>query len=209
MKSSKPFVIFLKGSNKKSMITLKSPREIVLMREAGRIVASVFDALKPHIKPGVTTKELNRIAEKTIRDQGAIPSFLGYGGFPASICTSVNEVLVHGIPNNKPLKEGDIISVDVGAIYKGYNGDAARTYAVGKISDEAARLVRVTEESFLKLLKLLNQVFIYQIYHIQFKNIAKNMVIHYQEIILDMVLVLKCTKIQQFLIMDYLDMAQF
>ena len=96
------------------MITLKSPREIVLMREAGRIVASVFDALKPHIKPGVTTKELNRIAEKTIRDQGAIPSFLGYGGFPASICTSVNEVLVHGIPNNKPLKEGDIISVDVG-----------------------------------------------------------------------------------------------
>ena len=137
------------------MITLKSPREIVLMREAGRIVASVFDALKPHIKPGVTTKELNRIAEKTIRDQGAIPSFLGYGGFPASICTSVNEVLVHGIPNNKPLIVGDIISVDVGAIYKGYNGDAARTYAVGKISDEAARLVRVTEESFFEAIKII------------------------------------------------------
>lgn len=136
------------------MIIVKSPREIVLMREAGRIVASVFDALKPHLKPGVTTKELDRIAEKTIRDQGAIPSFLGYGGFPASICTSINDTLVHGIPDNTKLKEGDIISLDVGAIYKGYNGDAARTYAIGKISEEAARLVRVTEESFFEALKV-------------------------------------------------------
>lgn len=137
------------------MIIVKSPREIVLMREAGKIVASVFTALQPHIKPGVTTKELDRIAEKTIRDQGAIPSFLGYGGFPGSICTSVNDTLVHGIPDNTKLKEGDIISIDVGAIYKGYNGDAARTYLVGKVTEEAERLVRVTEESFFEAMKII------------------------------------------------------
>lgn len=137
------------------MIIVKSPREIVLMREAGKIVASVFDALKPHIKPGVTTKELDRIAEQTIRSQNAIPSFLGYGGFPASICTSINDTLVHGIPDRTKLKEGDIISIDVGAIYKGYNGDAARTFAVGNISKEAEDLIRVTEESFFEAMKVI------------------------------------------------------
>lgn len=137
------------------MIIVKSPREIVLMREAGKIVASVFDALQPHIKPGVTTKELDRIAEMTIRSQGATPSFKGYGGFPATICASINDTLVHGIPDNTKLKEGDIISIDVGATYKGYNGDAARTYPVGEISKEAEELIRVTEESFFAAMKVI------------------------------------------------------
>ena len=124
------------------MIIVKSPREIVLMREAGKIVASVFTALRPHIKPGVTTKELDCLAEKVIRNQGAVPGFLGYGGFPGSICTSINDTLVHGIPDNTRLKEGDIISIDVGAVYKGYN-------------EEAERLVRVTEESFFEAMKII------------------------------------------------------
>ena len=135
------------------MIIVKSPREIELMREAGRITASVFDALEPLIKPGITTRELDRVAEQTIRAQGATPGFKGYGGFPFTICASVNDVLVHGFSNSKPLKEGDIISIDVGAVYKGYNGDAARTFAVGKISDEASKLIRVTEECFFEGIK--------------------------------------------------------
>lgn len=137
------------------MIVVKSPREIALMREAGRIVASVFEALKPLLKPGVTTKELDRVAERVIREQGATPSFKGYGGFPGSICTSINDTLVHGIPSKRALKEGDIISLDVGACYKGYHGDAARTYSVGKISKNAEDLVRVTEESFWKAMEII------------------------------------------------------
>ena len=135
------------------MIIVKSPREIELMREAGRITASVFDALEPLIKPGITTRELDRVAEETIRAQGATPGFKGYGDFPFTICASVNDVLVHGFANSKPLKEGDIISIDVGAVYKGYNGDAARTFAVGKISEEASKLIRVTEECFFEGMK--------------------------------------------------------
>ncbi len=130
------------------MIIVKSPREIELMREAGKITASVFKALEPLIKPGVTTKELDRIAEQTIRAQGATPGFKGYGGFPGTCCMSVNDVLVHGFPSSKPLKEGDILTVDVGACYKGYNGDAARTYRVGKVSEEVEKLICVTEECF-------------------------------------------------------------
>ncbi|TCS81526.1 type I methionyl aminopeptidase [Tepidibacillus fermentans] len=132
------------------MIIRKSDYEIDLMRIAGRIVAQTHQILSKHIRPGITTKELDKIAEDFIRSQGAIPSFLGYGGFPASICTSVNDELVHGIPGDRVLKEGDILSIDIGADYKGYHGDSAWTYAVGKISDEAAKLLKVTEESLYK-----------------------------------------------------------
>lgn len=129
------------------MITLKSQIEIETMREAGRIVGLAHEAVAKAIRPGVTTLELNAIAEKVIRDHGAIPSFLGYGGFPASICASVNDVLVHGIPNHIRLKDGDIISIDIGAVYKGYHGDSAWTHAVGEISEEAKDLMKVTRES--------------------------------------------------------------
>jgi len=135
------------------MITIKSSQEIELMREAGRIVADTHRLLEKAIKPGITTKELDEIAEQYIRSQDAVPSFKGYNGFPASICTSVNEQVVHGIPSLNKLKDGDIISIDIGAIYKGYHGDAAKTYPVGNISEEAARLIRVTEESFYEGIK--------------------------------------------------------
>ena len=131
------------------MITCKSQREIELMRVAGKIVASVFKTLKPLLKPGISTQELADIAEETIRSQGATPTFKGYGGFPGAICISINDTLVHGIPSrNIILKEGDIVSLDVGATYMGYCGDACRTYPVGTISEAAARLVKTTEESF-------------------------------------------------------------
>lgn len=117
------------------------------MREAGRIVAGVLDMLAGHIKPGVATETLNRLADEYIRERGGIPSFLGYRGFPASICTSINDVVVHGIPGRERLKEGDIIGVDVGVILDGYQADAARTYAVGEVSAVALRLMEVTEDS--------------------------------------------------------------
>jgi methionyl aminopeptidase len=129
------------------MIIAKTPREIQLMREAGRIVAMAHEELKKHIQPGITTKELDNIAEKFIKQHGATPSFLGYNGFSGSICVSVNEELVHGIPGKRVLKEGDIVSLDIGAQYNGYHGDSAWTYAVGKIDDEAQRLLDVTEKS--------------------------------------------------------------
>ena len=129
------------------MITLKSQIEIETMREAGKIVGLAHEAVAKAIRPGVTTLELNAVAEKVIRDHGAIPSFLGYGGFPASICASINDVLVHGIPDHTRLKDGDIISIDIGAVYKGYHGDSAWTHAVGEISDEAKNLMKVTRES--------------------------------------------------------------
>lgn len=136
------------------MIIIKSQREISLMREAGRIVAKVFEELEKIIVPGVTTKEICDRAEKVIRDAGAIPASKGYEGYPAAICTSANDVIVHGIPNNKRLKEGDIVSCDVVATYQGYNGDACRTFRVGKVSSETDRLVRVTEECLLEGLKM-------------------------------------------------------
>lgn len=133
------------------MITLKSKREALLMREAGRIVALAHQEVKKHIKPGVTTLELDQVVEKVIRDNDATPSFKGYGGFPGSVCSSVNEQVVHGIPSNKVvLQDGDIISIDIGANYKGYHGDSAWTYGVGTISEEAANLMKVTEESLYK-----------------------------------------------------------
>lgn len=129
------------------MISAKSPREIATMKQAGKIVALAHAAVAAAIAPGVTTKQLDRIAEKVIRQQGASPSFKGYGGFPASICTSINSVLVHGIPDQTVLKDGDLISIDIGACYKGYHGDAAWTFAVGRVSEEAVRLMEVTRQS--------------------------------------------------------------
>lgn len=120
------------------------------MREAGRIVALTHQELAKAIKPGVTTKQLDELAETFIRSKGAIPSFKGYGGFPGSICASVNEELVHGIPGKRVLQEGDIISIDIGAQYQGFHGDSAWTYPVGNIAEEDQRLLRVTEESLYK-----------------------------------------------------------
>jgi methionyl aminopeptidase len=138
------------------MIVCKSEAELRLMREAGRIVADTHRLLKQSIQPGITTSELDQIAETYIRSQGAVPSFKGYNQFPASICTSVNDQLVHGIPNNnQKLAEGDIISIDIGAQYQGYHGDSAWTYGVGTISAEAQRLLDVTEQSLYAGLELI------------------------------------------------------
>lgn len=129
------------------MIVTKDSREIELMRQAGRVVALVHQKLHEVIVPGMTTLQIDEICEKVIRENGCTPSFLHLYGFPASVCTSINEVVVHGIPDNTRLKEGDIISVDVGACYKGYHGDSAWTYAVGKVSDEAKQLMDACEKS--------------------------------------------------------------
>jgi methionyl aminopeptidase len=132
------------------MIICKSSSELEIMREAGRIVALTHQELTKLIQPGITTREIDVIAENVIRKYGATPSFKGYGGFPGSICASVNEELVHGIPGDRMLKDGDIISVDVGANFKGYHGDSAWTYAVGTITELDQRLMQVTEESLFK-----------------------------------------------------------
>lgn len=132
------------------MIICKTERELEIMREAGRIVALTHEELKKYIIPGITTKELDNIAEKTIRSYNAIPSFKGYNGFPGSICASVNDQLVHGIPSERVLREGDIISIDIGAKYNGYHGDSAWTYAVGTIDDNTKKLLEVTEDSLYK-----------------------------------------------------------
>lgn len=130
-------------------IIIKSPDEIEKMRVAGAIVAEVLEAMKTAVRPGVTTYELDRIAEDIIRSRGAVPSFLGYEGYPASICASVDDVVIHGIPSKEEkLVEGQIISVDVGAYIGGFHGDAARTYPVGNISAEAARMIEAAEKSF-------------------------------------------------------------
>ena len=136
------------------MIICKTQREVDIMRQAGRIVALTHEELKKHIKPGITTLELDRIAEEVILSHQATPSFKGYNGFPGSICTSVNEELVHGIPGSRVLKDGDIISIDIGAYYNGYHGDSAWTYQVGTISKDAEKLLTVTEESLYEGLKL-------------------------------------------------------
>ena len=132
------------------MIIIKNDKEINLMRKAGKIVAETLLVVEKNIKPGITTAELDRIAEEFITKHGAKPSFKGLYGFPASLCISVNEQVVHGIPGRYVLKEGDIVSVDCGAMIDGYHGDAARTFAVGNISEEAQKLIEVTKESFFK-----------------------------------------------------------
>lgn len=136
------------------MITLKSERELALMREAGHIVALAHKAVREAIRPGISTAELDKIAYDVITSNGAIPSFLNYNGFPATICASVNEVVIHGIPSkNTILKDGDIISVDIGANYKGYHGDCAKTFFVGSVSEEKRQLVEVTTQSLYEGLK--------------------------------------------------------
>lgn len=135
------------------MIYIKSRQEIELMREAGKIVAEAHELVREAIKPGITTMELDEIVETHILSRGAIPAFKGYGGFPASTCTSVNHEVVHGIPGLKRLEEGDILSVDIGALYKGYYGDSAKTHAIGKISPRAAELIEVTRQSFYEGIK--------------------------------------------------------
>lgn len=129
------------------MIYLKTDEEIELMRESNRLVGMTHGELSKHIRPGITTLQLDKIADEFIRDHGAVPSFLGYGGFPNSICTSVNEHVVHGIPNNTPLQEGDIISVDCGTFKNGFNGDSAYTFCVGEVAEEVKELLRVTRKS--------------------------------------------------------------
>ena len=130
-------------------VTIKSPREIELMRESNRLLEIVHDELGRMIRPGISTLDIDRAGEKLIRELGGVPNFLNYEGYPASICTSVNEEVVHGIPSkHRILREGDIISLDAGMIVNGYHSDAARTYAVGRISPEAEKLIRVTKECF-------------------------------------------------------------
>ena len=131
------------------MIQLKNPQQIKEMREAGRITGEALLVARENIREGISTLELDKIIRNYIEKQGAKPSFLGYGGFPGSACISVNDEVIHGIPSKKRiLQEGDVVKVDVGAYYKGFHGDAARTIPVGKVSDEAQKLIRVTRESF-------------------------------------------------------------
>lgn len=135
------------------MIKIKSNREIELLKIAGHIVYMTHQYLKPYIKEGVTTKKLDSLAEDFIRSQGATPSCKGYQGFPATLCISINEEVVHGIPGNRKLKNGDIVSIDVCACYKGYHGDSAWTYAVGKIDEEKKFLMEHTEKALYEGLK--------------------------------------------------------
>lgn len=148
------------------MIICKSETELGFMREAGRIVAETHRLIAQAIQPGITTGELDQLADKYIRSQGAVPSFKGYNGFPYSICASVNEELVHGFPGKRKLNEGDIITLDIGAEYRGFHGDSAWTYPVGQISEEAKRLLEVTEGSLYAGLALVKpDVRLYTISH--------------------------------------------
>jgi methionyl aminopeptidase len=135
-------------------VTIKSDREIELMREAGRILAVVHKELEKAIKPGISTKDIDNLGEEIIRSYDCIPSFLNYNGYPASICVSINDEVVHGIPSkDRIILEGDIVSLDAGVIYKGFHSDAARTHAVGEISTEAKKLIEVTRQSFFEGIK--------------------------------------------------------
>ncbi len=136
-------------------VSIKSAKEIELMRESCRLLAQVHDELGKAIRPGMSTKDIDIMGDKLIRSFGCIPNFLHYNGYPASICVSVNDEVVHGIPNHRHiLQEGDIVSLDAGLIYKGYHSDAARTHAVGKISPEAQKLIDVTKQSFFEGIKM-------------------------------------------------------
>ena len=135
------------------MITLKSSHEIDLMRQAGKITAAARALAGEMVKPGVTTQEIDKAVEAFIRQQGAVPSFLGYSGYPASACISVNDEVIHGIPGKRVLQEGDIVSIDVGAYIGGFHGDCAATFACGQISEEAQRLIDVTRQSFFEGIK--------------------------------------------------------
>ena len=148
------------------MIICKSDSELQLMREAGRIVAKTHQLMVQAIEPGITTGELDAIAEKYIRSQGAIPSFKGYNGFPSSVCASVNDELVHGFPGSRKLNEGDIISLDIGAQYEGYHGDSAWTYGVGTVTPEVQSLLNVGEQSLYAGISLIKpDIRLYTISH--------------------------------------------
>jgi len=148
------------------MIICKSDSELRYMREAGRIVAETHRLMSEAVKPGITTRELDQIAETYIKSQNAIPSFKGYNGFPSSICASVNDELVHGFPGSRKLNEGDIISIDIGAQFEGFHGDSAWTYAVGTVSNEVQKLLEVTEQSLYAGLQLIKpDVRLYTISH--------------------------------------------
>ena len=140
-------------------IIIKSDRDIEIMRQAGRITAGARSLARQMIEPGVTTKAINKEVFSFIRKSGAEPTFLGYGGYPASVCISVNEQVIHGIPGNRRIEEGDIVSIDVGATYKGYVGDCAGTFPCGKCSDEALRLIAATRQSFFEGIKYARQGF--------------------------------------------------
>ena len=136
-------------------VTIKSKKEIELMREAGKMLEEVHNKLADFVKPGISTLEIDQFGEKAIRDLGCVPNFLNYNGYPASICVSVNDEVVHGIPSkDRILQDGDIVSLDAGLIHEGYHSDAARTHAVGNISEEAKRLIEVTKQSFFEGIKL-------------------------------------------------------
>ena len=135
-------------------VTIKSPREIELMREAGRILAKTHEELAKNLRPGMSTWDIDHMGEEIIRSYGCIPSFKNYNGYPASICVSVNDEVVHGIPHKEHfLDEGDIVSLDAGVIYKGYHSDAAWTYGIGEIDDDAKKLIEVTRQSFFEGIK--------------------------------------------------------
>ena len=135
-------------------VTIKSPREIELMREAGRILTKTHEELAKNLRPGMSTWDIDHMGEEIIRSYGCIPSFKNYNGYPASICVSVNDEVVHGIPHKEHfLDEGDIVSLDAGVIYKGYHSDAARTYGIGEIDDDAKKLIEVTRQSFFEGIK--------------------------------------------------------
>ena len=137
------------------MFIVKNSEQLLLMRQAGKITAEALLVAKEMIKPGVCTKDIDQKIQQFIERSGAVPSFLGYGGFPGSACISVNNEVIHGIPSSKRiLQEGDIVKIDVGARFRGYNGDSARTFPVGKVSDEALRLISVTEKSFYEAMKV-------------------------------------------------------
>lgn len=136
-------------------ISIKNPEEIELMKEAGRILAITHEELKKAIKPGITTYDIDKLGEEVIRSYGCTPSFLNYCGYPASICVSINEEVVHGIPSRtRYIKEGDVVSLDAGVIYKGYHSDSARTYGIGEISPVCTDLIKVTKQSFFEALKV-------------------------------------------------------
>ena len=135
------------------MIKVKSSQELKIMREAGAIAKLALIECGKAVHPGVTTRELDEVARRVIKQLGATPSFLGYQGYPAAICCSINDTVIHGIPGKLKIKEGDIVSIDVGAYYRGYHGDNADTFAAGDISDEARRLIDVTRQSFYEGIK--------------------------------------------------------
>ena len=164
-------------------VSIKTAQEIELMRESGHLLEKVHDGLIPYIKPGMSTKEIDRIGEDMIRSMGCIPNFLNYGGFPGSFCISLNDEVVHGIPSeDKIIQDGDLVKIDAGLIYKGYHSDAARTYAVGEVSKEAKQLMEIISMIFPR----------------QSERMRRNTVMVLYEIWWDMGLVLIFTKIRRF-----------